>query len=99
MSERSEFRAAPIREERREPMQLHRIGMRPAEAVWFLFAKTKGTRTRSVWKPLTLTHLHNKKAKANNPLWIGPGSVDTPKWGQPAEVIHGDAAFQRTVQT
>jgi hypothetical protein len=41
VSERSEFRAAPIREERREPMQLHRIGMRPAEAVLVPFCQDK----------------------------------------------------------
>jgi hypothetical protein len=54
VSERSEFRAAPIREERREPMQFHRIGMRPAEAVLVPFAASKVTRTRSVWKPFRL---------------------------------------------
>jgi hypothetical protein len=41
VSERSEFRAAPIREEHRAPMRLHRIGMRPAEAVLVPFAATK----------------------------------------------------------
>gem|GEM_PF-5973925 len=30
VSERSEFRAAPIREEHRGPMRFHRIGSRPA---------------------------------------------------------------------
>src|SRR5690606_36582278 len=54
--ERSEFRAAPIREERREPRRLHRIGMRPTEAVLVPFAATKGTRLLSRRKLLTLIH-------------------------------------------
>ncbi len=68
VSERSEFRAAPIREEHREPMRLHRIGMRPAKAVLVPFDATKGTRLHSRWKLLNLFHRPNKKARANNRL-------------------------------
>ena len=55
MFERSEFgRRTPLREERREPMRLYRIGERPAQMVLVPFAKTKGTRARSGRKPLNL---------------------------------------------
>jgi len=49
VSERSEFRAAPIREERREPMRPHRIGMRPAKAVLVTFAKTNALQQPNGW--------------------------------------------------
>ena len=45
--ERSEFRAAPIREEHRGPMRLHRIGECPAMAVLLTFDKTKVSRANS----------------------------------------------------
>jgi len=66
--ERSEFRAAPIREEHRAPMRPHRIGMRPAKAVLVPFDATKGTRLHSRRKPLTLIPRPNKKARAINRL-------------------------------
>ena len=47
MSERSEFAArARLIEQRREPMRLHRIGVRPARTVLVTFAKTNVTRQR-----------------------------------------------------
>ncbi|WP_157722866.1 hypothetical protein [Stenotrophomonas pictorum] len=65
VSERSEFRAAPFREKRRAPMRLYRIGMRPAEAVWFLLPQPKGTRLRSRRKPL-LSSLNLEKPRQNS---------------------------------
>jgi hypothetical protein len=49
VSERSEFRAAPIREKRRAPMRLYCIGMRPAKAVLVPFAKTSAFQQPNGW--------------------------------------------------
>ena len=57
MSERSEFRAAPIREEHRGPMRFHRIGSRPAVFLLVTFSlheQREVTRSRREAKALLL---------------------------------------------